>query len=279
MFLGGEKDGEAEAKALKKGAVDYLRKPFEPLSLLTRVGLQVELSTYKNNLEAKIREQTEELLVAMRLLSERDKVMLNMLAELSDLRDHDTGAHILRTVGYTKILVKYILANPRPGYELTQQEGDDIIEAVKLHDLGKITIPDAVLLKPGRLTPEEFEVIKTHTTEGAKMLERSIQHFGNEDSLLETAYDIAYEHHEKWSGSGYPRGLSGEAIKLSARISAISDVFDALTSTRPYKRPFSTHEAFEIMYNDSGVHFDPYLIKIVKLHENEFVEIVKNYHT
>ena len=278
IFLTGETDGATEVKALEMGAVDYLKKPFAPLSLLTRVKLQLELSAYRNDLETRVSKKTEELNKIVEALKSRDKVTITLLAELSDLRDHDTGAHIQRTTLYSKVLVDYIVANPVKGYELTLQESEDIVEAVKLHDLGKISVPDAVLLKPGRLTPEEFEIMKTHTTEGAKMLKRAILSFGGggEDNLLSTAYDIAYEHHEKMNGMGYPRGISGEEIKLSARIAAIADVYDALTSARPYKKPFATKEAFEILYKDSGTHFDPYLIEIVKKHESDFEAIVSN---
>jgi putative two-component system response regulator len=278
IFLTGEVDGASEVKALEMGAVDYLKKPFAPLSLLTRVKLQLELSAYRNDLESRVLKKTEELNKIVETLKNRDKVTITLLAELSDLRDHDTGAHIYRTTLYSKVLVDYIIANPAKGYELTEQEGEDIVEAVKLHDLGKISVPDAVLLKPGRLTPDEFEIIKTHTTEGARMLKKAISSFGDggKDNLLVTAYDIAYEHHEKMNGMGYPRGISGKAIKLSARIAAIADVFDALTSSRPYKIPFGTKEAFEIMYRDSGTHFDPYLIEIVKNHESDFAAIVVN---
>lgn len=276
IFLTGETDGAAEVRALEMGAVDYLRKPFESLSLQTRVKLQAQLSAYQNNLEEEVLKRTQELHDALTQLKERDKVTLEMLAELSDLRDHDTGAHIRRTTLYSEILVNDILENPKPGYELSKQQGEDIIEALKLHDLGKIAIPDSVLLKPGRLEPHEFEVIKTHTTEGAKMLEKSIANFGGKDSLLETALDIVYGHHEKWNGTGYPRGISGEDIELSARIAAIADVFDALTSSRPYKKPFAVNEAFGIMYRDSGTHFDPYLIDILKRHEKDFSDIAEN---
>lgn len=278
IFLTGETDGAAEVRALEMGAVDYLRKPFDPLSLMTRVKLQTQLSAYQNNLEEKVEEKTEELRNALTSLKERDKITLEMLAELSDLRDHDTGTHIRRTTLFSEILVNDILENPKPGYELTQSQADDIIDALKLHDLGKIAIPDNVLLKPGKLTEEEFEVIKTHTTEGAKILEKSIASFSEKDSLFETALDIVYGHHEKWNGTGYPRGISGENIELSARIAAIADVFDALTSERPYKKPFTVQEAFDIMYKDSGTHFDPYLIEVMKRHEKDFADIVANNH-
>ena len=277
IFLTGEVDGEAEVRALEMGAVDYIQKPFKPLSLVTRVGLQAQLSDYQNKLEEKVLEKTEELREAVLMLKERDRVTLEMLAEITDLRDHDTGMHIRRTTLYCEILVNHILENPREGYELTKQQGEDIISAVKLHDLGKISIPDSVLLKPGKLTAEEFEIIKTHTTEGSKMLKKSMQNFSGQDTLLETARKIAHEHHEKWNGTGYPRGISGSDIDISARIAAIVDVFDALTSPRPYKEAFPTDESFEIMYKDSGTHFDPYLIEIMRKHEKDFASIVKNY--
>jgi HD-GYP domain-containing protein (c-di-GMP phosphodiesterase class II) len=143
-----------------------------------------------------------------------------------------------------------------------------------LHDLGKIAIPDAVLLKPGKLTPDEFEIIKMHPVYGEDMLHDAVKEMG-EDSLLLTARDIAYGHHEKWNGSGYPRGISGAEIPLSARIAAIADVFDALTSLRPYKNPFPAEKAFSIIYADSGTHFDPYLVEIVSRHEADFETVLK----
>ncbi|MDR0434379.1 MAG: HD domain-containing protein, partial [Gracilibacteraceae bacterium] len=178
-----------------------------------------------------------------------------------------------RTTGFSRVLVEDLLARPKEGYLLTVSEGQDIVEATKLHDLGKIAIPDAVLLKPGKLTPEEFEIIKMHPVYGEDMLHDAVNEMGG-DSLLLTARDIAYGHHEKWNGSGYPRGISGAEIPLSARIAAIADVFDALTSTRPYKKPFPPEKAFSIIYADSGAHFDPYLVEIVRRHEADFEAVL-----
>jgi response regulator RpfG family c-di-GMP phosphodiesterase len=191
----------------------------------------------------------------------------------SDMRDHDTGEHIERTTGYAKIIVNALLENPTEGYALTCDRASDIIEATKLHDIGKIAMPDSVLLKQGRLTEDEFKVIKTHPLHGANMLKAALSELGN-DSLIREAFDIAYCHHEKWDGTGYPQGLKGTLIPIGARISAIADVFDALTSERPYKKAFTARQSFDILYKDSGSHFDPHLIEIVRRHESEFEAVM-----
>ena len=272
IFLTGSANSEDEVTALEMGAADYLLKPFRPRALITRVRLQLELFRHRHHLEELVAKKTEELSEANKKLTQRDRVTLEMLAQASDLRDHDTGAHLDRTTAYTKILVDDLLANPHEAYIITPQHGSDIIDAMKLHDLGKLAMPDSVLLKPGRLTEEEFDIVRTHPIYGYDMLKSATEKM-DEDSLLYTALEIAYSHHEKWNGSGYPQGLAGMEIPLCARISAISDVFDALTSVRPYKRAFTAQEAFDIMYKDAGTHFDPYLIEVVKRHENEFVNV------
>jgi len=275
IFLTGSVNSEDEITALELGAVDYLLKPFKPRALITRVRLQLELFRHRHHLEELVEQKTLELSEANKKLIQRDRVTLDMLAQASDLRDHDTGNHLERTTGYSKIIVDDLLAIPHADYLISEEYGSDIVEAMKLHDLGKLAMPDAVLLKPGRLTEEEFSIIRTHPIHGYEMLKSAIHTMG-EDSLLHTALDIAYSHHEKWDGSGYPQGIAGTDIPLCARISAVSDVFDALTSVRPYKRAFTPEEAFAIMYGDSGTHFDPYLIEVLKRHEDDFVRVMEN---
>jgi putative two-component system response regulator len=275
IFLTGSVNGDDEIRALEMGAMDYLLKPFKPKSLITRVHLQLELHKYRHHLETLVEEKTEELRQINRKLEQRDKITLDLLAMASDMRDHDTGEHIDRTTGYARIIVKALVKNPIEGYALTDNKAEDIVEAMKLHDLGKIAMPDSVLLKPGRLTDEEFDTIKSHPIYGAKMLETALVNQGD-DSLLREAFEIVYCHHEKWDGTGYPRGLKGADIPIGARIAAIADVFDALTSVRPYKRAFSSGEAFEILYRDSGTHFDPYLIEIVRTNEGKFESVMNN---
>jgi putative two-component system response regulator len=273
IFLTGSVNGDDEIQALEMGAMDYLLKPFKPRSLITRVRLQLELYRYRHHLEALVAEKTEELLQTNRKLEQRDKITLDLLAMASDMRDHDTGEHIARTTGYTRIIVEALADNPAEGYMLTESERADIIEAVKLHDIGKIAMPDGVLLKQGRLTDDEFQIIKSHPVHGGRMLRAALVELGN-DSLIQMALDIAYSHHEKWDGTGYPCGFSGTDIPIGARISAAADVFDALTSVRPYKKAFTPREAFDILYRDSGTHFDPHLIEVVKLHEDDFISIM-----
>ncbi|MDR1572308.1 MAG: response regulator [Clostridiales Family XIII bacterium] len=272
IFLTGSVNSDDEIKALELGAVDYLLKPFKPKSLQMRVRLQLELFRHRHRLEALVYEKTQEIMQINRKLEMRDRITLDLLARASDLRDHDTGTHIMRTTGYARIIVDDLLKTPKEGYTLTEMQGWDIVESIKLHDIGKIAMPDKVLLKPDRLDEDEIEIIRTHPIHGAEMLRDAVGEL-DDDSLLRVALDIVYGHHEKWDGSGYPCGKSGMDIPLSARISAISDVFDALTSERPYKKAFSTGEAFDIMYRDSGTHFDPYLIEVVKRHEGEFIAV------
>ncbi|MDR3164036.1 MAG: response regulator [Synergistaceae bacterium] len=273
IFLTGSVNGDDEIRAIEMGAMDYLLKPFKPKSLITRVRLQLELYKYRHHLEALVEEKTEELRQINRKLEQRDKITLDLLATASDLRDHGTGEHIARTTGYARIIVDALVKNPVEGYILTDSKASDIVEAVKLHDIGKIAMPDNVLLKPGRLTEEEFRIIKSHPMHGAKMLEAALGEEGG-DSLLREAFDIVYCHHEKWDGTGYPRGLKGTDIPIGARITAIADVFDALTSVRTYKKAFSPKEAFDILYRDSGTHFDPYLVDILKVNESEFLSVM-----
>jgi putative two-component system response regulator len=272
IFLTGSIDGEGESAALKMGAVDYIMKPIRPQALLTRVNVQLELQQHRRHLERLVAEQTEELAEAYDKLKVREGVILTMLARITDMRDSDTGGHIERTTAYSKVLVEDLVANPKEGYPMSRNLADDIIKSAKLHDLGKIAIPDSVLLKPGRLTPEEFEIIKTHPAHGAQLFEVLTEKSG-EDNFLTTAHDIALYHHEKWNGTGYPLNVREFAIPIAARIVAIADVYDALTSARPYKKAFTHEKAVEIICDDSGIHFDPYLVRVFCRHSKEFEEI------
>lgn len=272
IFLTGSVDGESEVEALELGAIDYIYKPVKPKALLTRVRLQLELQNHRKHMEALVEEKTRDLNRAYRKLQLREDITLNILARATDLRDHETGGHIERTTEFVRIMTEELLARSRePGYALSHFQADDIIKSAKLHDLGKIAIPDHILLKPGSLTAEEFETIKMHPAHGEKLLTDFIQQM--EDPFLITARDIAYAHHERWDGSGYPLGLKAYDIPLSARIVAIADVYDALTSVRPYKKACSHQQALEIILESSGRHFDPYLVEIFKCHEQEISQM------
>jgi len=249
VVLTAEKGRESLLKAFKRGARDYLTKPFEIEELLARVHnmLEVHMSQLllyeqRETLDSLVRSRTEELLRTRMQVIEK-------LGRASEYRDNETGRHIMR-VGQTAALVA-------KGAGCEPQFCEDLSHAAPMHDVGKIGIPDAILLKPGKLSPEEFEVMKRHTLIGAKLLEDEQGH-----GILALAEEIAISHHEKWDGSGYPSGLAGEAIPKSGRIVALVDVFDALTSGRPYKLAWSSEAAAEMIRENRGKQFDPALADV-----------------
>jgi len=269
VFLTGSEYDEDEAHAFETGAVDYIKKPIKPAIVQARIKLHLEFELYRKNLEKMVAERTEKLELTA-------DAILSLLANVSSYHDEETGTHILRTTDYAKLLVKLIQeANP-PGYYINAGYGEFIIKSAKLHDIGKVAIPNEILLKPGRLTPEEFDKMKTHAVIGAQMLDDAIRDL-HDDSYLRVAREIVIGHHEKWNGMGYPYGLKGDEIPISARIMAIADVYDALISERPYKRPFSHEKAVEIILGDSGTHFDPVILEIARDHLDEFDRIARKH--
>ncbi len=187
------------------------------------------------------------------------KKLIWCFADLIEKRDNTTGQHIKRTSAYVRILANEL--KERGIYNIDEEYVEKISSAAPLHDVGKIVISDAILNKPGQLTEEEFEKMKEHTVAGKEMLDTIIQEVGDQD-YLHFAYDMALNHHEKWDGSGYPQGIAGEDIPLSARIMAVADVFDALITKRCYKEAYSYEQAFEIIQRSSGTHFDPVLVEV-----------------
>lgn len=272
LFLTGMENGDCEVAALEKGAGDYLHKPIKPEVLLARVRLQLELQRYRNHMESLVKQKTASIRQAYNQLRLRETSILNMLAKATDMRDNNTGDHIWRTTEFVRLITDELLNNPKGGYELTQKQADNIIDSAKLHDLGKIAIPDRILGKLGSLTKEEFEIIKMHPLHGAKFLDEFVDPIAD-DFFLATARDIALYHHEKWDGSGYPFGISGAKLPLSARIVAIADVYDALISSRPYKSAFSHEKSRDIIVNEKGRHFDPYLTQCFQNCSDSFRDV------
>lgn len=245
MVLTANTDDESRLRALEAGAKDFINKPFNKIEALTRIRNMLEVRTAHKKLlqqneilEQKVNERTKEL---------RDSQLeiVQRLGLASEYRDNETGQHIIRMSYYSKILAEH--------YGLPPQECELILNASPMHDIGKLGIPDSILLKPGKLTKEEFTVMKTHTTIGARLLENA------RSPITETARIIAMSHHEKWDGSGYPNGLAGTDIPLVGRIVAITDVFDALTSERPYKSAWPVDKAIAEIKRSAGSHFDPEL--------------------
>jgi len=249
-------------RALEEGVSDYIGKPFDRVELLMRVRNQLDLHLahrlmydQKNTLEELVRARTEDL-------RKTQLEVVRRLGRAAEYRDNETGLHIIRMSQFSSLLAS------RLGWD--EASCELMLHASPMHDIGKIGIPDNILLKPGKLDPQEWEIMRTHTTIGATILE------GSSSVLLEMAREIALSHHEKWDGSGYPVGLKGEAIPQAGRIVAVADVFDALTSERPYKNAWTVDDAISYMKKCSGSHFDPEVIAQLDYCMAEILQIRDN---
>lgn len=250
---------EDETHGLDMGAADYITKPVRPAIVLARVHAQIELKESRDRMRDQNAWLEAEVKRRMRQNQMVQDVSMRALASLAEARDNETGNHILRTQGYVAVLANSLGKLPKYSEALSPDMVEIYTKAAPLHDIGKVGIPDYVLHKPGKHTPEEWAIMQTHAKVGSDAILRAIQKEEDQDSLsfLHVAMEIAHYHHEKWDGSGYPEGLAGEAIPLSARLMAVADVFDALISKRVYKPAFSTEKAKEIILEGRGTHFDP----------------------
>lgn len=261
IFISALSDVKNKTMGFNLGAVDYIVKPFNLEEVQSRVKthltlhiIQMELEAQKQLLEERVEERTKEILLIQ-------QATMMSFASLAEYRDLETGAHIKRIKEYTRIIASALKAKPRYELLITDKYIEMLYLSCPLHDIGKVGIPDAILLKKGKLTVEEFEVMKTHTTMGKQAIEGVESDLGKLP-FLHLAKEIAYTHHEKWDGSGYPRGLKGSEIPLSGRIVALADVFDGLVSKRVYKPAFTLAEAVGIILSGSGTHFDPELVSV-----------------
>ena len=242
IFLTGMTDVTVEVRGFQLGVVDFITKPFSPPVLQNRIKHHLDI-------DALIRERTEQL---VRLQSG----IVFTLADVVESRDANTGGHIERTTVYIERLIKAMLEQTVYADEIRSWNLESVISSARLHDVGKIAIPDTILNKPGKLTAEEFAIMKTHTTEGERIIDQIVSRTGNE-TFLHNAKLFAGYHHERWDGKGYPYGLAETNIPLQGRIMAVIDVYDALISERPYKKPFTHEEAVKIIMDNSGTQFDP----------------------
>ncbi len=268
---------EDEEHGLALGAVDYITKPLRPAIVLARVHTHLELKEARDRLQRN--NASLEAEVALRVHENQiiQDVSMRALARLAETRDNETGNHILRTQACVQALARLVCRHPRFAGELTEQNIALIAKSAPLHDIGKVGIPDEVLLKPGKLTADEWAVMRTHAQLGADAIERAVADTHHPVAFLTYAKDIARYHHERWDGSGYPDGLAGDAIPLAARLMALADVFDALISRRVYKEPIPLPEVREMLIAQRGKHFDPDLLDAFIEHFDAFAEIPRRY--
>ena len=258
IFLTGRDDDISEAHGLEIGAVDFISKPFSSAVLLNHIRTHL-------NIESLIRERTEKL-------QKLKTSIINVLAHLMESRDQLTGGHIERTTKYLRILLIMMLKNGIYIDEINEWDLEEVISSARLHDVGKISISDVLLNSREKLTPDEFEIMKTHAAEGEKIIDSIIAESG-EDNFLYHARLFAGCHHERWDGTGYPRGLKGMNIPLQGRIMAIVDVYDALVSERPYKNAFSHKKAVSIITESKDTHFDPKIADVFIEVSSTFSEV------
>ncbi len=255
LVLTAQKDMQTRMRALELGAIDYVTKPFDNNEVLNRINnillirkLFNERKDYAVLLEKKVQERTQDLLQRTLELEHTRHAIIRCLGRAGEYRDNETGNHVIRMSKSSEVLA--LAAG------LSKEQAELIVNASPMHDIGKIGIPDRILLKPGKLDKDEWQIMQQHVAIGGEILSE------DDSDIMKMAHTIAMSHHEKWDGSGYPQGIKGEAIPIEGRISAICDVFDALTSQRPYKKAWTVDDAQKLINENSGLHFDPSLVEL-----------------
>ena len=256
LFITATNSEENETRGLITGAADYITKPFNSVVVRARIDNHINLARYRHNLEHLVAIKTAEV-------TKTYESTLEVLATIIEYRNLESGTHIRRTTLLSEALVVKMLESEKFKSELNEINILSLVKASALHDIGKIAIPDGILLKPGKLTPDEFNIIKTHTTIGSHVIDSIATNLPDTDQYLKFAKEICHYHHERWDGHGYPASLKGEEIPLAARIISIVDVYDALISPRCYKEPFTHDVSMNILIEGSGTQFDPKIIEIL----------------
>ena len=278
IFLTAKVEVVDETLGFELGASDYITKPISPPIVLARIETHLSVKHMQDFLRdknaylaAEVNRRTAEVMAIQ-------DVTIRAMASLAETRDNETGNHIHRTQHYVKLLAEKLRYNPRFAHFLNDNKTIELLfKSAPLHDIGKVGIPDRILLKPGRYEPEEFEIMKTHTTLGRDAIIHAEKDLGIEMPFLKLAKEIAYSHQEKWDGTGYPEELSGDDIPISARLMAVADVYDALISRRVYKSAMSHEKAVEIIIEGKGSHFDPDMVDAFVELQEEFKKIAESY--
>lgn len=276
IFVTAEQNETAEMKALEAGAVDFVTRPFNPSVLRNRIMHSLEMEHYRKRMETMVKEQADQIIAHVNRINKIQKEVIISMANLIESRDGSTGGHVKRTGLYVELLVKALIQNRIHTDILTEEYVENLCNAAYMHDIGKIKVSDSILQKPGRLTEEEYEKMKEHARNGGQII-RKIMEGIEDESYINMAEEVSTYHHEKWDGTGYPDGLKGEEIPLSARIMAIADVFDALTSRRCYKEAMRNEEAYRLMKKMSGTYFDPVIMNVFFEKFNELEQISRSY--
>jgi putative two-component system response regulator len=277
IFLTALTAQDDETRGLALGAVDYITKPINPAILQARVATHLKVKAYADLLkDQNLRLEQEVAARTREIVAVQDATIL-MMASLAETRDNETGNHIRRTQHYVKVLAQALQPHPRFAAKLTDRTIELLFKSAPLHDIGKVGIPDHILLKPGRFTPEEFEVMKRHPAIGRDAIRHAERQLGLEVEFMRIAKEIAYGHQEKWDGSGYPEALSGESIPVSARLMAVADVYDALISRRVYKEGMPHEAAATIIIEGRGTHFDPDMVDAFVAVQDEFRAIAARF--
>lgn len=271
IMITSEDISESDDRAYMYGIADVMHKPFYPHIVKRRSHNIIELYRNKQNMEQRLKEQEETLKEQERALQENNEFMIETLSSVVEFRSQETGDHIRRIKYFTRILLKYLLKY-FPRYGLTEKDVDEIARAAALHDIGKIGISDAILQKPAKLTEQEYEVMKTHTLIGCEILEKFRRN--QEDSFYRYCYEICRYHHERWDGGGYPDGISGDEIPISAQIVGVADVYDALVSKRVYKDAYANDVAYDMIIKGECGQFSPDVIECFELAKEDFFNIV-----
>jgi putative two-component system response regulator len=277
IFLTAKSEVEDERKGLSLGACDYITKPISPPILEARVKTHLAAKAHADFLMDKAAYLESEVARRTREVSAIQDVTIQAMASLAETRDTDTGNHIRRTQFYVKALASKLKTHPNFSVYLTDSVVEMIFKSAPLHDIGKVGIPDRILLKEGRFEPAEFEIMKTHTTLGRDAIQAAENSLGLQVAFLSIAKEIAYAHQEKWDGSGYPEGLEGNAIPISARLMAVADVYDALISRRVYKDSIPHEQAIAIIEEGKGSHFDPDMVDAFMAIQDEVKAIADRY--
>jgi putative two-component system response regulator len=277
IFLTSKSDPEEEKMGFELGAVDYITEPVSPPVFLARINTHLQLKSARDFLKDKAEYLEQEVLRRTKEISMIQDVTMVTMGSLAETRDNETANHIRRTQNYVKLLASRLKDHPRFKNFLTDEKITLLFKSAPLHDMGKVGIPDHILLKPGELTPEEFDIMKTHTTIGRDAIISAENLLGTPVPFLRVGMEIAYGHHEKWNGAGYPEGLSEDDISIPGRLMAVADVYDALISRRIYKPPYPHEDSVDIIREASGTHFDPDMVEAFLALANQFNKIAQKY--